>query len=191
LLPVPPASKFLVCRGARLVQFTESNRSAEHQGRLMLRLLAAICVGSSASLLRPAAWRRLMLPAILVAATGCGEPNPLSRRAVHGTVTYQGKPVDYGSIQFLPADPQRGISSGAMINEGKYRIKTSDGLPPGSYQVMISSPDRGKQEKVEGPPGDERTLALERIPPKYNLQTTLKLDVPQARGSHEANFELK
>ena len=132
----------------------------------------------------------LLLLAIAL-TTGCGEPNPLGRRALHGAVSFQGKPVDYGAIQFLPEDPQHGVSSGAMISDGRYQIKVSQGLPPGSYQVMISSPDRGKQEKVEGPPGDERTLAKERIPAKYNLRTTLKLEVPKARGSHQANFELQ
>jgi hypothetical protein len=78
-----------------------------------------------------------------------------------------------------------------MIESGKYHIKVSQGLPPGSYQVMISSPDRGKQEKVEGPPGDERTFAIERIPAKYNLKTTLKLDVPSARGTYQADFQLE
>jgi hypothetical protein len=121
---------------------------------------------------------------------GCGEPNPLGRRAIHGAVSFQGKPVDYGAIQFAPEDPQHGVSSGAMIDNGKYQIKTSQGLPPGSYHVMVSAPDRGKLEKVEGPPGDERTLAVERIPTKYNLKTTLKLEVPKGRGRHEANFQL-
>jgi len=129
--------------------------------------------------------------AVCAMHAGCSEANPLGRRVVHGVVTFQGKPVDYGAIQFIPADPQHGVSSGGMISGGRYRLKLSDGLPPGSYQVMISSPDRGKQEKLEGPPGDERTLAVERIPKKYNLQTTLKLEVPQARGSQEANFELQ
>jgi hypothetical protein len=133
----------------------------------------------------------LILPAALVACLGCGEPNPLGRRAVHGAVTYQGKPIDYGAIQFAPEDPQHGVGSGAMIENGKYQIKASQGLPPGSYHVMISAPDRGKQEKVEGPPGDERTLAIERIPAKYNLKTTLKLEVPKGRSSYEAKFPLE
>jgi hypothetical protein len=132
-----------------------------------------------------------ILPAVVLAFLGCGEPNPLGRRAVHGAVSYRGKPVDYGAIQFAPEDPQHGVSSGAMIENGKYRIKVSQGLPPGPYHVMISAPDRGKQEKVEGPPGDERTLAVERIPAKYNLKTTLKLEVPKGRGTHEANFQLE
>jgi len=127
----------------------------------------------------------------LLAAVGCGEPNPLGRRAVHGSVSFQGKPIDYGSIQFSPDDPQHGVSSGAIIEEGKYQIRVSQGLPPGSYRVMISSPDASRQERVEGPPGDERTLALERIPTKYNLKTTLKLDVPRGHGSQEASFKLE
>ena len=39
--------------------------------------------------------------------------------------------------------------------------------------------------------GEERTVARERIPRKYNLQSELKLEVPKARGSHEANFNLQ
>src|SRR5688572_12637739 len=122
---------------------------------------------------------------------GCGEPNPLGRRAVRGVVSFQGKAVDYGAITFLPEDMQRGVSSGGMIEAGKYSITQAQGLPPGSYQVMISSPDRSQQTKVEEMPGDVRTLAAERIPKKYNLQTTLKIDVPKARGTHQADFELK
>lgn len=126
-----------------------------------------------------------------VLTVGCGEPNPLGRRPIKGGVTFQGKPIDYGTIQFAPADPQHGVSSGTMIENGTYAMQISNGLPPGSYAVMISAPDRGKLEKVEGPPGDERTLAVERIPTKYNLKTTLKLEVPTGRGQHTANFELE
>jgi len=134
----------------------------------------------------------LALPLLsVIALTGCGEPNPLGRRPIHGQISFQGKPVDYGSIQFAPEDPQHGVSSGTMIDNGSYTMTLSQGLPPGSYSVMISAPDRGKIEKVEGPPGDERTLAVERIPAKYNLKTTLKLEVPKGRGQHTANFELQ
>jgi hypothetical protein len=123
-------------------------------------------------------------------ASGCSEPNPLGRRPIHGQITFQGKAVDYGSIQFLPEDPDHGISTGTMINNGSYHLKVVEGLPPGAYKVMISAPDRSKVEKVEGPPGDERSLAVERIPKKYNLQTTLKVEVPKGRGTHTVDFAL-
>jgi hypothetical protein len=136
----------------------------------------------------------LLAAAALVASTGplgCSEANPLGRRAIVGKVTYKKLPVDYGSIQFSPLDQQKGVSSGAMIaSDGNYRIAESQGLPPGKYTVMISAPDRKQQEKVEGPPGDERTVALERIPKKYNVNTTLEIEVTKGRGSQEINFDL-
>jgi hypothetical protein len=127
---------------------------------------------------------------LLSFALGCSEPNPLGRRPIHGQITLAGKPVDYGSITFQPEDPDHGVGTGAMIENGAYRTKLADGLPPGSYKVMISSPDRGKVEKVEGPPGDERSYAVERIPKKYNLQTTLKIEIPKGRGAHTVDFAL-
>jgi hypothetical protein len=139
----------------------------------------------------PLVARCFVISTLLLFAPGCGEPNPLGRRAVHGEVTFQGQPVDYGGIQFMPEDLQRGVSSGAMIEDGRYQIKTTDGLPPGNYKVMITAPDQKQKEIVEGPPGEERSVARERIPKKYNLQTELKLEVPKARGSQEANFNLE
>jgi hypothetical protein len=137
----------------------------------------------------PFVTRALFLMPLLFA--GCGEANPLGRRAVHGSVSFQGQPVDMGGIRFEPEDSQRGVSSGAVVEGGKYHIKMSDGLPPGSYKVMITAPDRIEKEQLEGPPGDERIVARERIPRKYNLQSELKLEVPKARGTYEANFDLK
>jgi hypothetical protein len=135
----------------------------------------------------------LLIVALFVAVmcAGCGEPNPLGRRAVRGVVSFQGKPVDYGAITFLPEDTQRGVNTGGKIEGGKYSIEALQGLPPGSYQVMISSGDQSQQTKVEEMPGDVRMLAAERIPKKYNLETTLKIDVPKARGAYQADFDLK
>jgi len=90
--------------------------------------------------------RALVVLVTALFSCGCGEANPLGRRAVHGAVTFQGKPIDYGAITFQPDDLQNGVSSGAMIEGGKYQIKMSQGLPPGSYQVMISAPDRGARK---------------------------------------------
>jgi hypothetical protein len=133
----------------------------------------------------------VLLTGFVLMCGGCGEPNPLGRRAVYGVVSFQGQPVATGSILFSPEDTQRGVNSGAMIAAGKYFIEESKGLPPGTYHVMISSPDASQQTKVEGPPGDERVLAAERIPAQYNLKTTLKVEVPKSRGRYEANFDLR
>jgi hypothetical protein len=126
----------------------------------------------------------------VVGALGCGEDNPLGRRPIVGRVTYKTQPVDYGSIQFIPLDVQHGVNSGGMIGDGKYQLVEAQGLPPGAYKVMISAPDLRQQEKVEAMPGDARTFAVERIPKKYNLNTTLQIEVQKGRGSQELNFDL-
>src|SRR4051812_4647490 len=105
------------------------------------------CAAKTSSRIKSSSIVLAALTSVLLIA-GCSEPNPLGRRPIHGKISFEGKPVDYGSIQFQPEDPQRGISSGTMIAEGSYQLQLAAGLPPGSYQVMISAPDRGKQEKM-------------------------------------------
>lgn len=132
----------------------------------------------------------LPLGLLLLSLAGCGEANPLGRRAIYGVVSFQGKPLESGWVRFEPNEPS-GVNSAGRIEAGKYRIDESQGLPPGSYRVAISSPDESQVTKVETAPGDERSLAAERIPAKYNTKTTLTLEVPKARGRYEANFPLE
>jgi hypothetical protein len=106
-------------------------------------------------------------------------------------VTHKGVPVDYGSIQFLPVDLQNGVSSGAIIGEGEYRISEEQGLPPGEYQVRISSPDQKPGAASDAAPGESKGLAKERLPPKYNAKTTLKIEILKGRGGQEVNFNLE
>jgi hypothetical protein len=137
-------------------------------------------------------WRPQLLGLLplLALAGGCGEANPLGRRAVDGVISLQGKPLESGWIRFEPEDA-RGVNSAGEIEAGKYHIDESQGLPPGTYRVAISSPDESQVTKVEAAPGDERSLAKERVPAKYNTKSTLKVEVPQARGRYEANFQLE
>jgi hypothetical protein len=123
-------------------------------------------------------------------AAGCGEANPLGRRAIYGAVSLQGKPLESGWVRFEPEDAS-GVNSAGQIEAGKYRIDEAQGLPPGTYRVAISSPDESQVTRVEAAPGDERSLATERVPAKYNAKSTLKLDVPKGRGRYEANFALE
>src|SRR5688572_29821884 len=88
---------------------------------------------SVAERLSSAAW---ILLALAVLATGCG-PGP--GVAVSGAVTYQGKPVEDGMIQFIPSAETQGPTAGAEIKDGKYSIPAQSGPVPGSYRVEVSS----------------------------------------------------
>ncbi len=121
----------------------------------------------------------------LVALAGCGGDGA-SGVEVAGTVTLDNTPLETGVITFLPADG-KGATAGATITNGKYSTK----IEPGSKKVSIIS------EKVIGqtprdpadPSGEQITQTQQIIPPQYNDQSTLTLDVP-AGGKKDADFPL-
>jgi hypothetical protein len=102
---------------------------------------------------------------------------------VTGTVTFQGKPLDQGSIQFYPTEGQSTFS-GSSIENGNYRLPPEFGLAPGNYTVRINS-----AEGRASPDGLEVTDIKERIPAKYNTETTLSAEVKDG-GDNKFDFEI-
>jgi hypothetical protein len=125
---------------------------------------------------------------VVLLAAGCTEPGGL--QPVSGTVTFEGKPLDQGAIQFLPfgAGP---TESGAGIKDGKYSIPAANGLSPGRYKVTVFSYDEtGPKVPREEIPGDPGGMQFkERIPARYNTETTLTAEVV-AGQKNEFNFQL-
>ncbi len=83
-----------------------------------------------------------VFPALLFLCVGCSS-EPLMIQ-VEGTVTYQGKPLTNGMINFEPIDPEKGdwSASGLIGPDGRYRLRTrkpGDGIAPGSYRVAVRS----------------------------------------------------
>ena len=134
----------------------------------------------------------VFLPGVLALflAGGCGDRYG-GRRAVSGTVTFQGKPLDQGSITFVPASPDLSTQSGAGIRDGHYQIPRAQGLVPGKYKVSISSGDPGTPaDPSAGPPGPSGNYSSkERIPPRYNVRSTLEVEV-QKGGPNEFDFTI-
>lgn len=125
----------------------------------------------------------------LVVMLGCRPSNPLGRRAIAGLVTLDGAPVATGHIGFFPAKPE-GVASGAMIVDGKYRMETNQGLPPGKYNVRISSPQESKKSAASTLPAGVPPPGIEQIPRRYNAETTLVVEVTDS-GPTTFDFELK
>jgi hypothetical protein len=125
--------------------------------------------------------------AVLLLA-GC-ESDPLGRQPISGTVEFQGKPLDQGRIQFVPAS-KGATESGATIENGKFQIPRELGLAPGTYKVSIFSYDQKGPKvvstEVPGDPGN--TQFKERIPKKYNAESSLTVEVKKD-GSNV--FDLK
>lgn len=121
--------------------------------------------------------------------SGCGPGNPLGRKAVSGAVTLDGAPVEQGSINFQPLQ-SGGISSGAMILDGKYSIAAVDGLADGKYLVQIYGidPSTVGQLPEGGMPGDDLPEAKEIIPAEWNVNSDKTVEVS---GSKALTFDFE
>ncbi|MFM9965541.1 MAG: hypothetical protein ACKV2Q_30515 [Planctomycetaceae bacterium] len=120
---------------------------------------------------------------------GCSAENTLGRQAVKGSVTLDGQPLASGSIRFEPQNVSGiKVSAGAVIHNGQFVILEDQGLPKGSYKVSISSPEGGNQEPSM--PAPNVPPPRERIPEKYNINTTLTVEIPTG-AQKGLTFELK
>jgi hypothetical protein len=89
-------------------------------------------------------YKRTALAAVvgagLSAFVGCGGDDLPKRYPVYGTVTYKGKPLEWGTITFTPDDLNKGRSAGGSIKDGYYSLAsltTDDGAMAGHYKVTV------------------------------------------------------
>lgn len=138
-------------------------------------------------------WPALMLVAGTVVLAGCGGKNPLNRQPVWGNVTLDGEPLQRGVIEFH-TQRERGVASGALIENGRYSLPTEKGLPEGEYLVRIYS---GKENPpdMQPPDGDELPApaadlpGIELIPARYNAFSEIVREV-STRQRNQFDFEL-
>ena len=133
----------------------------------------------------------LCIPLCLLLLAGCGHGNPLGRVDISGKITLDGKPLPDGNIRFLPQQ-SGGVQTGAVIDSGgEYHIEKLQGLPPGKYRVQIFSSEKPKgAPAVVAAPAGLPPPSIERIPPQYNLASTLVVEVP-ATDSARFDFQLQ
>ena len=125
---------------------------------------------------------------------GCGESDGLPREAVSGTVSVEGKPLKTGLITFLPASPETTTQGGGPVVEGKYSMTRSQGIVPGKYKVIISSPEDTPEKfpdagRNNDAPGMPPIPAKEVIPAQYNNKSLLTADVVEG-GKNVFDFNL-
>src|SRR3954469_13474731 len=84
-----------------------------------------------------------ILALIVLVSGGCGNQgsDDLPREPISGTVTYDGKPLANGTIQFQPASQAEGMAAGGMVVNGRFDVPRNEGPVPGKYKVQIDSID--------------------------------------------------
>ena len=93
---------------------------------------------------------RCVFALVVLAPIGCEAPveDKLPREAISGTVTFDGQPLQKGTIRFDPTG-QGATASGGMVEDGRFDIPADEGPVPGKYKVLIN-------ERVDA---DERSCA--------------------------------
>lgn len=102
-----------------------------------------------------------LLVAMLVCLNGCA-----GKATLEGTVTYQGRPVVYGSVVVLSAD--KTARSGVIRPDGRYTV---EGIQPGEVRIAVISREPAKGRKA-GPSGTERPTGWFAIPLAYEDPAT-------------------
>jgi hypothetical protein len=150
---------------------------------------------------------------------GCGDSSGLPPRyRISGTVTYNGKNLEHGNINFVPDGPA-GRPAGGTIVDGAYSLTTQDkddGAVPGKYKISViaKSSDASKvqlkiKKRGEGPEtaADQKAyaavfpqkvaakaaaMAKNLIPAKYSSPETSGLGFEVKEQSNSSvNFDLK
>lgn len=130
---------------------------------------------------------------------GCGESSgrpPLGR--VSGTVTYNGKPVTSGSVNFTPVSGRGGDSGqpaiGQIESDGSYTLTTfdtGDGAVLGQHTVTVETRDMSKFRVPKRGERIKYELPKMTIPPKYSDPKTTPLRYTVEPGSKTIDLDLK
>jgi hypothetical protein len=118
------------------------------------------------------------LTAATLFAAGCGSDVELG--GVTGRVTMDGKPLPEALVRYIPEGGGRS-AQGRTDADGMYRLDysaASEGALVGKSNVMITT------GSIEDPRHRD-----EKVPLKYNYETTLTADVTS--GDNEINFDLQ
>jgi hypothetical protein len=99
-------------------------------------------------------------------------------------VTFDGQPVQQGSIEFVDQDG-KSQSAGGVIQNGAYQAKD---IPPGKKVVRITANKKVGEKQSYGPGSPMQPIYQQFLPPQFNSQSTLVRDVA---GTTKLDFDLK
>ncbi len=141
-----------------------------------------------------------------VITVGCGDDTGLpARYPVTGTVTYNGKPIEKGQINFIAPAKSELRDANGFIENGKYFLTTAkqaDGAIPGDYGVIVTAievDDTKIMDTVKKYGGGGRQSDIAKatakgkllVPAKYRLPETSGLKANVKPAPNKLDFDLK
>lgn len=134
-----------------------------------------------------AAW--MAVATMVVCSFGCGKSDPFERQPLRGFITWEGEPIQFGSITLEPAEGQ---PAGAMapIRDGAFEIAREAGPSPGKYAVWLHAYDHAGERPTDG---TELEPAKEILPEKFLKSPPTEITITRVSGDdiNELTFDLK
>jgi hypothetical protein len=132
------------------------------------------------------------LIAILTAVVGCSEPTGPRTMRVWGDVSYDGKPIEDGTIDFVASDGSPPAQ--APIKAGHYDLPAEAGPLAGTtYRVEISALAKSGKTATnvmgDGDPTMEPLYNI--IPPEFNTRSTLSAKISRESSENRFDFPLQ
>jgi len=126
-----------------------------------------------------------LVSAVLVLTAGCSSDR--GKFPVSGQVTFRGQPLDQGTIEFHKPEVA-GPTATAMIRSGKFSIPGEQGLAPGTYRVVIRSPEVNPNSG-NLMAGGQWPVNKERIPASYNTESKVTVEVAHKSNTFEFTID--
>ncbi len=99
------------------------------------------------------------------------------RKAVEGTVTLDGKPLEKGYVSFRPQQGTKSPSGGANVVNGEFSIDPERGLLPGKFRVEITASRPTGRQIPDRLTGKMMPFEEQYIPAKYNNESKLETEI--------------
>ncbi|WP_074312886.1 hypothetical protein [Singulisphaera sp. GP187] len=128
----------------------------------------------------------------LVALQGCSKPAGPQTMRVWGDVTYDGQPVEEGSIDFV--SPEGATPAQAPIKAGRYDLPALAGpVAEKNYKVQINALKKSGKTipNMMGDGEPTMELLVNTIPEKYNVKSDLTANISSDASKNQFDFKLE
>jgi hypothetical protein len=138
------------------------------------------------------ALRLLILAPLVLPLCGCGRNyDGPERYPLSGKVSYDGEPVDAGTISFLPAGGADIRISGGEIVNGAYSVPQERGANAGTYRVEIRWGKKTGKKYFDRDLQMEFDVRKEGLPPRFHEKSELTADVSDAQTTFDFHLKSK
>ena len=126
--------------------------------------------------------------ALCFVVSGCGG----GACSVSGQITFDGQPVQHGTIRLDPIEGTPGRAAVAPIEAGRYEFRRRSGLRPGKHQVLILAARSAGGTTVPGQSLPAKPSGRAKARPDAGREEVLRSDsvVELGTGENTKDFDL-